>query len=162
MYLIIRAIGSLATSPVTPTPSAAVWASALINADAGTNRFDDEFGGCLGKVIRWSFEQQGLYQPPGAPVPVSNPGAPPAVDVYVDDGRGGQYGYQRRFWENTSVWNRLAPDGHAHHQAPRPGVPNYAYVRVSNRTAGTPPTWWCADTTAVPAWAWSGRTTGPR
>ena len=133
VYLIIRAIGSLATSPITPTPSAAVWASALINADAGTNRFDDELGGCLGKVIRWSFEQQGLYQPPGAPVPVVTPGAPPAVDVYVDDGRGGQYGYQRRFWENTSVWNRLAPDGHAHHQSPRPGVPNYAYVRVSNR-----------------------------
>jgi len=133
VYLIIRGIGSLATSPITPTPNPAVWASALINADAGTVRFDDQRGGCLGKVVRWSFEQQGLYQPPGAPVPVVTPGAPPPVDVYIDDGRGGQYSYQPHFWENTSVWNRLAPDGRPDHQTPRGGIPNYAYVRVSNR-----------------------------
>ncbi len=136
-YFIIRAIGSLATSPITPTPNASVFATALMNADIGTAMLDDQPGGCCHKVVRWAFEQQGLYQPPGAPVPVVTPGAPPPVDVYIDDGRAGQYQYHDYFWENASIWNRHAPDGGPDHQTPVVNRLNHAYVRVRNR--GTQP-----------------------
>jgi len=137
VYLIIRGIGSLATAPITPTPNPAVWVTALQNADIGTAIFDDQPGGCCVKVLRWAFEQQGLFQPPGAPVPVVTPGAPPSVDVYIDDGRAGQYAYAERFWHTTEVWNRHAPDGGTAHQTPIVGELNYTYVRVRNR--GTQP-----------------------
>jgi hypothetical protein len=67
-------------------------------------------GGAIGKVVRWSFEKQGLYQPTGAPTPVTTPGAPPDVDVYINDGFYGEYGYLEDFWDNTNIWNLLAPD----------------------------------------------------
>ena len=54
---------------------------------------EDQVGGTYWKVIRWAFEQQGLYQPPGAPTPVTSVGSPPLVDAYVDDGRHGEYQY---------------------------------------------------------------------
>lgn len=132
-YLIIRGIGSLATSPITPTPNVGVWATTLMNADIGTSNFEGYRGGAYHKVIRWAFERQGLYQPPGAPPPVTQPGAPPNVDVYVDDGRAGQYPWQANFWSTTEIWNRLTADGGAAHQTPVVGVANYAYVRVRNR-----------------------------
>lgn len=135
-YLIFRAIGSLATSPVTPTPRPDVYATALMNADIGTLNFEGHRGGAFHKVIRWSFEKQGLYQPPGAPVPVTTPGAAPPVDVYINDGRNGEYQYQAVHWECTDVWNRLAVSpggGGAVHQTPVVGRTNYAYVRVRNR-----------------------------
>src|SRR5215510_6657422 len=77
VYLIVRAVGSLATSPVTPTPTPTVFATALMNADIGTTDFEGQRGGALHKVLRWSFEKQGLYQPAGAPRPVTQPGTPP-------------------------------------------------------------------------------------
>jgi hypothetical protein len=64
---------------------------------------------------------------------VTTPGAPPDVDVYVDDGRGGEYPYQQVFWENTDIWNRLNPDGGLTHETPIVGVSNYGYVRIKNR-----------------------------
>jgi len=102
-------------------------------------------GGAIGKVVRWAFEQQGLYQPTAAPTPVSTPGAPPDVDVYIDDGFAGQYNYLEDFWENTNIWNLLAPNPGtipADHQTPIVGQTNYAYVNVSNR--GTQPASRCA------------------
>ena len=33
---------------------------------------EDQVGGTYWKVIRWAFEQQGLYQPPGAPTRVTS------------------------------------------------------------------------------------------
>ena len=48
------------------------------------------------KVIRWAFEKQGCYQPAGTPAPFTTAGAPPSVDVYIDDGRGGEYPFQSR------------------------------------------------------------------
>jgi len=139
LYLIIRAVGSLGPGTITPTPSANVWATALMNADIGTSSFQGIPGGTMHKVIRWAFEKQGLYQPPGAPAPpdVVTPGAPPDVDVYIDDGRGGEYSYLESFWNNTDIWNRNAADGGTAHQTPVVGVANYAYVRVKNR--GTQP-----------------------
>ncbi|HYP20082.1 MAG TPA: hypothetical protein VEY08_08400, partial [Chloroflexia bacterium] len=135
-YLIFRAIGSLATNPVTPTPHPSIYATALMNADIGTNNFEGYRGGTFHKVIRWSFEKQGLYQPEDAPTPVTTPGAPPRVDVYIDDGRNGEYQYQPVHWDCHDIWNRLAPSadgGGGAHETPVVGQTNFAYARVKNR-----------------------------
>jgi hypothetical protein len=58
---------------------------------------------------------------------------PPAVDVYIDDGRGGEYPYQAVFWENQNIWNRTSADGGAAHEDPIIGQTNYAYVKIKNR-----------------------------
>jgi hypothetical protein len=65
-----RSIGSLATSPVTATPNVGVYETALMNGDTGTMSFDGFPGGTHQKIVRWSFEKQGLHQPSGAPTPV--------------------------------------------------------------------------------------------
>ena len=39
------------------------------------------FGGAYNKVIRWSFEKQGEFQPIGAPTPVTTPGDPEPMYV---------------------------------------------------------------------------------
>jgi len=136
-YLIIRAIGSLVTSPITPTPRPENFADALMAADRLTTSFEGFSGGAMHKVIRWSFEKQGLYQRPGAPTPIITEGAPPPVDVFIDDGRNGDYQFRENFWDTTDIWNRLAPDGGTTHQEPVVGRPNHVYVRVKNR--GTDP-----------------------
>src|SRR5262249_40250396 len=139
VYLIIRAIGSLATSPITSTPNPGVFATKLMEADAQTvlPNFAGIPGGTLHKVIRWGFEKQGLYQPPGAPVPVVTEGAPPLVDVYINDGRNGEYApYLDNFGQGSEIWNRLTSTpgaGPADHQTPMIGVTNYVYVNVKNR-----------------------------
>lgn len=133
VFLIMKAIASLGPSPIVPTPTPNPWETAMENADTSTTIFQGVPGGTAHKVIRWGFEQQGLFQPAGAPTPVTTPGAPPDVDVYVDDGRGGQYPYQPVFWENTDIWNRLAADGGTAHQTPIVGQTNYGYVRIKNR-----------------------------
>ncbi len=130
-YLIIRAIGSLASSPITPTPHASVFATALQNADIGTSIFEGIGGGAVHKVIRWGFEKQGLYRAPGAPTTAE--GAPPAVDLYIDDGRAGEYSFLPNHWSTTEIWNRLSPDGGLEHQTPIVGVTNHVYVRIRNR-----------------------------
>jgi hypothetical protein len=142
-YLILRTVGALtqATNP----PNALTYASDLITADLGDWTHEDQIGGCYWKVIRWAFEKQGLYQPAATPKPNNNEGAPPPVDVYIDDGRGGEYQYApdghyyylQRFWETIDIWNRHEPDGHLHHQTPIVGRTNFAYVRVKNRGTTT-------------------------
>jgi zinc metalloprotease ZmpB len=136
-YLIIRAIGSLATAPITPTPEPDDFANALMAADRLTTSFEGFSGGAMHKVVRWSFEKQGLYQPPGAATPVTLPGAPPAVDVYINDGRNGEYQFRENFWDTTEIWNRRAADGGTTHEDPVVGSTNYAYVIIRNR--GTMP-----------------------
>jgi hypothetical protein len=143
VYLIFRGIGSLASNPVTPTPNPGVWATALMNADIGTVNFEGHRGGAFHKVIRWGFEKQGLFQPAGAPRPVTRPGAPPAVDVYINDGldyqgnpRNGEYVFQPIHWECRDIWNRLNAGmggGGGVHETPIVGRTNFAYVRVKNR-----------------------------
>jgi hypothetical protein len=135
MYLILRAISTL--TPATNPDSALGFANALMAVDLLNWSSEGVFGGAYNKVIRWSFEKQGLFQAPGAPEPVMRPGQPPAVDVYIDDGRAGEYQYQRNFSNNPSVWNRRAPDGGTTHQEPIAGVANFAYVRVKNRGTTT-------------------------
>jgi len=107
----------------------------LMNADIGTPTIEGIPGGGVHKVIRWGFEKQGLHRAAGADPRTE--GAPPAVDVYIDDGRGGEYQYSSDWWENTSIWNRNAADGGTAHQDPILGQTNYAYVKIKNR--GTQP-----------------------
>jgi hypothetical protein len=135
-YLIIKAIGTLTFTTSEPE----VFASALIDADAATQNFEGQPGGAFSKVIRWSFEKQGLFQPAGAPAPVSGPGDPPDVDVYIDDGgdRNGEYmPYPKDIAIAPAVWNRQAADGGQDHQPPAVGAENYLYAFVRNR--GTKP-----------------------
>ena len=130
-YLILRTVGSLtqATNPSNPTS----YALALISAELGNWTSEDQVGAVYWKVIRWAFEKQGLFQPPGAPVPVVSEGAPPPVDLYINDGRNGEYPYQQKFWETGDIWNRVEPDGEPGHQTPITCKKNYAYVRIHNR-----------------------------
>ncbi len=137
VFLIMKAIAALGPSPITPTPTPDPYVTAMQNADTGTANFEGVPGGTAQKVIRWGFEKQGLFQPPGAPTPVTTPGAPPDVDVYIDDGRGGEYPYEQVFWENTDIWNRLAADGGTTHENPVVNVSNYGYVRIKNRGTQT-------------------------
>ena len=142
-YLILRAIGTL--TPATNPSNALGFAAAEMTSAIGNWVSEGELGGYYWKVIRWAYEKQGLFQPPGAPVPVTTVGAPPPVDVYIDDGRHGEYQYGpanqfpwlQRFWETTEIWNRLEPDGHPEHQTPVIGRTNHAYVRVHNRGTQT-------------------------
>jgi zinc metalloprotease ZmpB len=136
-YLIIKSIGALAGSPITPTPEPDDYADELMAADRLTTNFEGYSGGAMHKVVRWSFEKQGLYQPPGAATPVTAPGAPPDVDVYINDGRNGEYQFRENFWDTTEIWNRSAPDAGLTHQEPVVGATNYAYVIIRNR--GTTP-----------------------
>jgi hypothetical protein len=129
-FLIIKAIGTLTVTTTNPE----VFAAALMDADESTVNFEGHPGGAWHKVIRWSFERQGLYQPPGAPTPVAQPGAPPTVDVYIDDGRAGAYApYLPDFSATADIWNRQLPDGGTAHEPPLADFPNYLYVRVRNR-----------------------------
>jgi hypothetical protein len=131
-YLILKAIAGLTNTTNNPE----VFATRLMNADLTTTRFEGHPGGALHKVIRWAFEKQGLYQPnavPGTPTPVTTEGNPPAVDVYIDDGRRGEYQYQHTYWDTRDMWVRRRADGGTVHQNPVIGRTNYMYVRVRNR-----------------------------
>jgi zinc metalloprotease ZmpB len=59
------------------------------------------------------------------------------VDVYIDDGRAGEYQFQEVHWHNTSMWNRNAADGLPGHQDAIQGQTNYMYVKVKNRGTAT-------------------------
>ena len=135
VYLILRAIASL--TPATNPSNAAGFATALINADLGDWTSTGLSGGAYGKVIRWAFEKQGLYQPAGTPTPNNDVGAPPQVDVYIEDGRQGEYTYQPVHWNCQAIWNRRHADGVTTHQEPLVGVTNFAYVKVKNRGTQT-------------------------
>ena len=134
-YIILKAVSLL--SFTTPEPD--VFVSALTEADASTELFEGHPGGTLSKLFRWAFEQQGLYQA-NQNVPVTGPGLPPDIDVYIEDGRGGEYTYpipdptvEPDHTRSTEIWNRHQPDGVMSDEAPQPGVTNHAYVKVRNR-----------------------------
>jgi zinc metalloprotease ZmpB len=132
-YLILRAISTL--TPATNPDNALGFADALMAVDLLNWTTEGVFGGAYNKVIRWSFEKQGLYQPPGAPLPpnVTTEGSPPPVDVYIDDGRQGEYQFQPIHWNNTSIWNRRMADSLTVHERPIIGLTNYIYVKIKNR-----------------------------
>ena len=117
IYLIVRAIASLGSISTEPTQEAAQFATALMEADIGTPVLDYEGskrpGGMLHKVVRWAFEKQGLYQT-AATGRRNAPGSPPAIDIYVEDGRHGEYGHLPG-WQarQDAVWVRRSADGTA-------------------------------------------------
>lgn len=135
-FLVINAIGTL--SSIVNAADNEQFALALQNADLGTNNFEGHPGGAFHKVIRWAFEKQGSFQAAGTPTPISSVGAPPDVDVYINDGRNGEYGFQPNFWNTTDIWNRLTTgSGGGNHETPVIGTTNYLYVKVKNRGTQT-------------------------
>ena len=118
-YLMFRAVGTLtpATNPGLPDG----FRDAMLTADAGDWTTRGISGDAYSKVIEWSFQQQGL-----------DGGDPPPVDVYIDDGRGGEYEYLADPRATTTIWNRHAADNGTTHQDPVIGT-NFAYVRIRNR-----------------------------
>jgi zinc metalloprotease ZmpB len=129
-YLILRAVGDL--TPITNPGTAEAWWTRLMATDAFDWTTEGLSGGAYRKVIRWAFEVQGLFRPSGAPA--TDPGAPPPVDVYIDDGRVGTYApYLAEFANTADVWNRHFPDGGTAHEEPLAGFPSFVYVRVRNR-----------------------------
>jgi len=151
-YLIVRGIAGLALDSTVPTNDAALFASALQQADAGTQDFQYSsaeygganhqtmrVGGCVHKVIRWAFEQHGLYQS-ASNVPHDRPGEPPAVDIFLNDRANRQGGYDPTTdWDaaDDTLWIRNAPDNGGVNQRPRAGRKNYVYVNVRNRGSDT-------------------------
>jgi hypothetical protein len=119
-YLMLRAIGTL--TPMSNPSSPAQFLTALLAADALNWTSEGLFGGAYGKVLTWAFEKQNL-----------NGGVPPSVDVYIDDGRGGEYPYQPVHWATTTIWNRRNPDDMTTHEEPALGETNYGYVKIKNR-----------------------------
>ncbi len=163
-YLIIQGCGALTTTTSDPD----VYASAMMEADLGTPDFEGIPGGAVHKVVRWTFEKQGLYRAPGAPT--TDEGQPPDVDVYIDDGRAGEYQYQGNFWNTTAIWNRLsgaASGTESDHETPVVGQINYVFVRVRNRgtqtaTGVTVRAYHCVPATGL-VWPddWQESSTGP-
>lgn len=161
-YLILRAVGDL--TPMTNPATAGDWCTRLMATDAFDWTSEGLTGGAYHKVIRWAFEVQGLFRPPAAPT--TDPGAPPEVDVYIDDGRAGIYEpYLADFANTPDVWSRRFPDGGTVHQAPLAGFPSFVYVRIRNRgtQAATDPSvkLFQADPASGLGWpgAWSAATT---
>jgi hypothetical protein len=132
-YLILRTTASMFSGTNPSNPEA--WCEMMQTMDKENWTTEGLSGGAYNKVIRWAFERQGAYQPAGAPMPVTTPGAPPEVDVYIDDGRAGEYQFQAVHWHNTSMWNRNAPDGMAMtiHENAIEDRTNYMYGKVKNR-----------------------------
>ncbi len=119
-YLMLRGVGTL--TPLSNPGSPALFLAALLTADALNWTSEGVFGGAYGKVLTWSFEKQNL-----------NGGALPSVDVYIDDGRAGEYAYLPVHWATTTIWNRRNADGLAGHEEPALEETNYAYVKIKNR-----------------------------
>ncbi|KAJ5471447.1 hypothetical protein N7530_008804 [Penicillium desertorum] len=131
LYLIIGGIATITTQANMPLQ----YVSAMISADNGTVLGYP--GGAARKIIRWSFEKQGLYHPVNGPTPVMTPGPPPAIDTYIDDGRDGEYDYTPSFGNAPGIWNRRAADGGLVNEAPIAGAVNYCYVAIKNRGTGS-------------------------
>ena len=128
-YLVLQAVGHC--SPGDNPASAEAFYNKLKLADDDNWTSAGYAGGAYWKVIRWAFEKQGLWRAPGAPT--TDIGDPEAVDLYIDDGRAGEYQYQATHWNNKNVWNRTSADGGTTQQPGVAGVESYAYVKVKNR-----------------------------
>lgn len=136
-YLIIKAIALL--TPVSNARTPEEFASTLIQADTGDFVVDGKShpAGVLSKVIRWAFEVQGAFLSPAAPRPNFARGLPPAVDVFIDDGRNGEYSYRVGPAQTNQIWVRRAADAGATHQPPLRNAVNSVYVLVKNRGTRT-------------------------
>ncbi|MFG6460025.1 hypothetical protein ACG04Q_00495 [Roseateles sp. DXS20W] len=164
VYLIMHGISLLGPDTLAPARTADQFVGALIDADLGTGAWNVEAawpfnlnarsvrrqGGRVHKVIRWAFEQQGLYATDDPRDTAEGPGKPPRVDVFIadrrgDDGRAGDGGY-------APVPLRVGANErwHAHRDwIKRAGA--QLLVRVGNRgaqpAAGTVVQWWWTSDT---------------
>jgi hypothetical protein len=131
-YLILKTLATI--DPNTRARDAREFLSVLTNSELTTNEFEGFYGGKISKVIRWAFEKQGLFQPPGSPLPVNREGAPPEIDVYIDDGRKGEYQYEsQQLGEAKDICSRYISDDVFQHQDPVANRENFLYVKVKNR-----------------------------
>lgn len=123
IYLMLQGVPLL--SGVLPnTPEG--YSTAMQESDVGTAAFEGYSGGFAHKVVRWANEKQSLYG-----------GAAPEIDVYIDDGRHGEYPYTSELDASPGIWNRQSDDGGTSHETPHAGATNYLYVRVHNRGSET-------------------------
>jgi hypothetical protein len=149
VYLIMRAIQILGAADGVPASSADQFASALIDADIGTSTFVVNgfirVGGCAHKVVRWAFEQQGLYT--GSTWPVTGPGEPEPIDVYVASDLNGGYAARGAVYA-IAVNNAVA------------NQPNPVTVTVCNRGASQAGdvaiALWAAKAASAPDWPAAG------
>lgn len=119
-YLIFFSVGSL--TPITNSNTPEHWANTMMQSDIATVDFECHIGRVVHKVIRWAFEKQNAFN-----------GTPPIYDLYINDGRDGEYGYSEDICDSMDIWNRHKPDNGNDNQLPICGVENYAYVIVRNR-----------------------------
>jgi hypothetical protein len=102
IYLVMRAVALLGSASALPAQTPDQFVTALIEADIGSwpaNRAAPlplEFGGCAHKLVRWSFEAQGLYASNDWDAVVNAPGNPPEVDIYIDNHRPDADGAHKR------------------------------------------------------------------
>jgi hypothetical protein len=98
VYLILRGIATMGSASTHPTSTADGFVTQLINADVATTTFATPerlfIGGAAGKVIRWAYQQQGLYADPSTSYPVDAPGLSQDVDIYIDDRAARHGGYE--------------------------------------------------------------------
>ena len=118
-YLIMRALAWVGPISGAPPETPDQLVSALTDADVGTVTWPVpqrdptwpprvRVGGCAYKVVRWAFEAQGLYASTTDPLKVVDaPGAPPDIDIYIDNRRPGSEGaYPRGGYMPVSLdWN---------------------------------------------------------
>lgn len=141
LYLILRAVQNL--TPTTNPNYARDFCAELMTTDQLNWTSEGIYGGAYNKVFRWSFEKQGEFQNPlithGGPGDgtIVAPGQPPEQDVYIDDGRAGEYQFQPVHWQTTTIWNRRSADGMTTHEEPALGETNYAYAKIKNRGTQT-------------------------
>jgi hypothetical protein len=142
-YLILRAIATMpsASTHLIDTPDKFV--KLLDDADAGTETFESHgmtfIGGAAGKVIRWAYQQQGLYADPNLRYPVNAPGLSPDVDLYIEDKAKRKGGYQpltylKDDWHaaRTSMLVVKNPTARAHQAKVKHGVKAFLLVFVRN------------------------------
>lgn len=134
VFLIVKSIGLMTPSNNPLRPEG--YADLLMQADTGTftYRGTQTTIGALRKVVRWGFEMQGAFRQPPSPgqTRTNQVGNPPQVDIFINDGRNGQYQFAESH-ESHDVWNRQNSDNGTVNQDAVIGQTNFAYVRVSNR-----------------------------
>ena len=119
-FLMLQAIAQC--NPTNNPKLPAEFLDKLLKADCTDWTSEGMAGGAYRKVLEWAFEKQNLKN-----------SDPPDVDVYIEDGRRGEYQYDPVYWASTAIWNRRSPDGLGRHQEPALGAINYAYVKIKNR-----------------------------
>jgi hypothetical protein len=135
MYLIMRAIDLLGQASMVPTVTPDQFVTALSDADVGTWPLPSGWvGGCAHKVVRWAFEAQGLYATTDPLAVIDAPGAPPDIDIYIDNGRPDSDGVHRRggYMPVSLDWNASPAPWHATGVALQVGTGTVS-VRVRNR-----------------------------